>query len=142
MVNVKVPSFDDVVDAGVGARHSNTTAAAADVDHRRDQSKLPRLVWDAFLLVLSVVLILVDVGSDLFLAHRYYVQGRRWWFGLTVAFVVVPSLTVMAISIAWYASEGCRAENRRRWVSRVVFLVLQMDLIYRSVGHVRAFSSG
>ncbi|NXJ29475.1 XKR7 protein, partial [Dicrurus megarhynchus] len=32
----------------------------------------------------------------------YYVRGQRWWFGLTLLFVLLPSLVVQMLSLRWF----------------------------------------
>ena len=44
------------------------------------------------LLVLSVILTILDIGSDVVLAVDYCVTGNPWWCGLTWTFLAVPEL--------------------------------------------------
>ena len=43
-----------------------------------------------FSIITSIVLHLIDIGSDIFLAHRYHSNGDYWWCGLTVTFILIP----------------------------------------------------
>uniref|UniRef100_A0A8C0B968 XK-related protein n=1 Tax=Buteo japonicus TaxID=224669 RepID=A0A8C0B968_9AVES len=40
-----------------------------------------------------------DVGTDIWLAVDYYLRGQRWWFGLTLFFVLLGSLSVQAFVV-------------------------------------------
>ena len=50
------------------------------------------------MLLVSAALYLVDVGSDIFLAHRYYQDNHVWWCGLTITFVIIPWLYIMYLA--------------------------------------------
>ena len=46
-------------------------------------------------LFVSITLYLVDIGSDIFLAFRYYKSNDVWWCGLTITFIAIPWLYVI-----------------------------------------------
>ena len=41
-------------------------------------------------IIIAIALHLIDIGSDIFLAYRYYHDKDFWWCGLTVTFIVIP----------------------------------------------------
>ncbi|KAH1182488.1 XK-related protein 7 [Mauremys mutica] len=43
-----------------------------------------------------------DGASDLWLAADYYLRRQFWWFGLTLLFVLLPSLVVQLLSFRWF----------------------------------------
>ncbi|XP_060627816.2 XK-related protein 7 [Anolis sagrei] len=43
-----------------------------------------------------------DGASDLWLSAHYYLRGQLWWFGLTLLFVLLPSVVVQALSFRWF----------------------------------------
>lgn len=43
-----------------------------------------------------------DGATDLWLAASYYLQGQRTYFGLTLLFVLLPSLVVQLLSFRWF----------------------------------------
>lgn len=53
-------------------------------------------------LVLSIVLHIVDVGTDVFLAYQYFHLKEIYAFLLTVAFVVIPTFISTMLSIKMY----------------------------------------
>ncbi|XP_056363579.1 XK-related protein 7 isoform X2 [Oenanthe melanoleuca] len=50
----------------------------------------------------ALLVCFADGASDLWLAAHYYVRGQRWWFGLTLLFVLLPSLVVQMLSLRWF----------------------------------------
>ena len=60
------------------------------------------------------------------------------WFGLTVAFITVPSIVMTTFSLKWYIIDHKhdKKNNRKtasvvRWVSRFMFLMLQLSPMLR-----------
>ncbi|XP_038659305.1 XK-related protein 7-like [Scyliorhinus canicula] len=80
---------------------------------RREEYSLADCCW-----ILGALLVFFSDGAtDVWLAVDYYFQGDYWWFGLTLIFVVVPSLVVQVLSFRWFvydystggAGSGARA---------------------------------
>ena len=94
---------------------------------------------DILLHLFSIVSYIVDVGSDVAVAVIYYHEGDRWWFVLTVLFIVVPSITITLFSLAWYIQDrnttnDSTGSTRRRtslWIARSFILLLQLGPILR-----------
>uniref|UniRef100_A0A7M4FIP2 XK-related protein n=3 Tax=Crocodylia TaxID=1294634 RepID=A0A7M4FIP2_CROPO len=61
--------------------------------------------WDCLWILAAVAVYFADVGTDLWLAVDYYVRGQRWWFGLTLFFVLLGSLSVQVFSFRWFAHD-------------------------------------
>jgi hypothetical protein len=55
--------------------------------------------FDIFVLTVSIISHIVDVGIDINLAYRYFHSGRREYFILTVLFILFPALVNTIISI-------------------------------------------
>ena len=60
------------------------------------------------------------------------------WFSLTVAFITVPSIVMTTFSLKWYIIDHKhdKKNNRKtasvvRWVSRFMFLMLQLSPMLR-----------
>ncbi|CAH2285238.1 XK-related 4 [Pelobates cultripes] len=62
-------------------------------------------VWDCLWIVAAAAVYLADVGSDVWLSVDYYVRGQRWWFGLTLFFAVLGSLSVQLFSFRWFVHD-------------------------------------
>ena len=52
-----------------------------------------------FVLLTSFLLYVFDVGSDIYVAITYYQKEDLWWFGITIALVILPSFIVNAIAL-------------------------------------------
>ncbi|XP_036371878.1 XK-related protein 8-like [Megalops cyprinoides] len=52
--------------------------------------------------VIGVCTFLFDVGSDLWVAKEFYVEGDFFWFGVLVSFMVLSSVVVQMFSWFWY----------------------------------------
>ncbi|KAM9308551.1 XK-related protein 4 [Gastrophryne carolinensis] len=62
-------------------------------------------LWDCLWILAAATVYLADVGSDVWLAADYFLRGHRWWFGLTLFFVLLGSLTVQLFSFRWFAHD-------------------------------------
>ena len=54
-----------------------------------------------------------------------------WYFGLTLAFILLPSLTMTGFSFRWYLMDADNADLERvplwKWILRLVVLMLQVS---------------
>lgn len=93
--------------AAAAAAGGGGSAAALCLQLGRDQRRRRRRysLWDGLWLLAAVAVYLADVGTDVWLAVDYYVRGQRWWFGLTLFFVVLGSLSVQAFSFRWFVHD-------------------------------------
>nr|XP_033791184.1 XK-related protein 4 [Geotrypetes seraphini] len=57
---------------------------------------------DCLWILAAVAVYFADVGTDVWLAVDYYERGQRWWFGLTLFFVALGSLSVQVFSFRWF----------------------------------------
>nr|XP_060631298.1 XK-related protein 4 [Anolis sagrei ordinatus] len=62
-------------------------------------------LWDGLWILAAVAVYFADVGTDLWLAADYYLRGQRWWFGLTLFFVLLGSLSVQVFSFRWFVHD-------------------------------------
>ncbi|KAI5943449.1 XK-related protein 6 [Manis javanica] len=60
---------------------------------------------DCLWIVLALLVFFGDVGTDLWLALDYYRKGDYGFFGLTLFFVLVPSLLVQSLSFRWFVQD-------------------------------------
>ncbi|XP_007936903.1 XK-related protein 6 [Orycteropus afer afer] len=60
---------------------------------------------DCLWIVLALLVFFGDVGTDLWLALDYYSKGDYGYFGLTLFFVLVPSLLVQSLSFRWFVQD-------------------------------------
>ncbi|CAL8282504.1 XK-related protein 6 [Gadus morhua] len=63
-------------------------------------------LWlDCLWIVLALLVFFWDVGTDLCLAADYYGRRDYLWFGLTLFFVLVPSVLVQILSFRWFVQD-------------------------------------
>ncbi|XP_065547818.1 XK-related protein 7 [Lathamus discolor] len=98
----------------------------------------------------ALLVCFADGASDLWLAAHYYVRGQRWWFGLTLLFVLLPSLVVQLLSFRWFVydfaagstkdSAGSTKDSARGprgccrlcvWVLQGLIHLLQLGQVWR-----------
>ncbi|XP_004848504.1 XK-related protein 6 [Heterocephalus glaber] len=79
------------------------TPPAARPQPSAPQAERPWL--DCLWIVLALLVFFGDVGTDLWLALDYYRKGDYGYFGLTLSFVLVPSLLVQSLSFRWFVQD-------------------------------------
>uniref|UniRef100_A0A8C8S958 XK-related protein n=1 Tax=Pelusios castaneus TaxID=367368 RepID=A0A8C8S958_9SAUR len=62
------------------------------------QYSVPDCCW----VLCALLVFFSDGASDLWLAADYYLRRRFWCFGLTLLFVLLPSLVVQLLSFRWF----------------------------------------
>ncbi|XP_066560617.1 XK-related protein 6 isoform X1 [Amia ocellicauda] len=72
---------------------------------RRPPPQEERLWLDCLWIVLALLVFFWDVGTDLWLAVDYYSKRDYLWFGLTLFFVLVPSVLVQILSFRWFVQD-------------------------------------
>ncbi len=74
----------------------------------RDAARPPqeeRLWLDCLWIILALLVFFWDVGTDLWLAIDYYHKQNFLWSGLTLFFVLVPSVLVQILSFRWFVQD-------------------------------------
>ncbi|KAG7316636.1 hypothetical protein KOW79_020177 [Hemibagrus wyckioides] len=115
-----------------------------------------RLWLDCLWIVLALLVFFWDVGTDLWLAADYYAKQDYLWFGLTLFFVLVPSVLVQILSFRWFvqdytggglgsveglssrrATAGSHGRGRccriSVWVWQTLIHILQMGQVWRYI---------
>ena len=59
-------------------------------------------IQQRFFLLVGLVLYLFDLGSDIYVAVKYWKNDETWWFRLTIGFICVPSIIVNFTAIFQY----------------------------------------
>jgi len=101
--------------------------------------------FDFLCTVISVVTYLADLIMDIIVCVYFYhlaVDSRHfWYFGLTLAFILLPSLTMTGFSFRWYLMDADNADLERvplwKWILRLVVLMLQIAPILRYLDSMR-----
>ncbi|XP_003476381.3 XK-related protein 7 [Cavia porcellus] len=88
---------------GAGGRGEAAAAAAEGPEVAATGGAGPRYALRDCCWVLCALLVFFSDGAtDLWLAASYYLQGKRICFGLTLLFVLLPSLVVQLLSFRWF----------------------------------------
>ncbi|XP_060707550.1 XK-related protein 6-like isoform X1 [Hemiscyllium ocellatum] len=111
-------------------------------------------VLDCVWIVIALLVFFSDVGTDLWLAADYYLKQDYWWFGLTLFFVLVPSVLVQILSFRWFMQDyaggglgGVEGLSSRRpgvtgynrccrtsvWIWQSVIHILQLGQVWRYI---------
>ena len=96
--------------------------------------------FDLMCTLISVLTYLADLAMDCVIAYYFYHLSSAhgihhyWYFGLTVFFIVMPSLTMTGFSFRWYLMDSDNPQLPRvsiwRWLLRLIVLVLQVVMTY------------
>ncbi|XP_028592782.2 XK-related protein 4 isoform X2 [Podarcis muralis] len=89
--------------AAGGSRGSGGGSSSLCLRLGREQRRYT--LWDGLWILAAVAVYFADVGTDLWLAVDYYLRGQRWWFGLTLFFVLLGSLSVQVFSFRWFVHD-------------------------------------
>ncbi|XP_054841420.1 XK-related protein 4 [Eublepharis macularius] len=89
--------------AAGGSRGSGGGSSSLCLRLSREQRRYS--LWDGLWILAAVAVYFADVGTDLWLAADYYLRGQRWWFGLTLFFVLLGSLSVQVFSFRWFVHD-------------------------------------
>ena len=104
-------------------------------------------LFDLTCTLISMVTYLFDVVMDCVVAYYFYHLSSAhgihhyWYFGLTMVFILLPSLTMTGFSFRWYLMDSDNHQlpevSLWRWVLRLVVLVLQLAPVLRYIDSMR-----
>lgn len=129
----------DVVSSGPPANGSNCNCEppkAVRPSVRTAFKQRKYTILDGLCVLCSVGSFLFDTGSDIWVAYRHYNDGSYWYFGLTVAFIMVPATIMMGFSFRWYLldlKQHGKHPSKLQWFVRTAFHLLQLGQVVRYV---------
>ncbi|XP_024056576.1 XK-related protein 4 [Terrapene carolina triunguis] len=88
---------------GGGSRGSGGGSSSLCLRLGREQRRYS--LWDCLWILAALAVYFADVGTDIWLAVDYYLRGDRWFFGLTLFFVLLGSLSVQVFSFRWFVHD-------------------------------------
>ena len=106
------------------SRHCAVRAYYGEINHcNTTASVLPNLTNMCSVLfdVISLVLYLADIASDIMLLVGYSNSGDWFWFILSFLFVLLPSLVVNCFSFSAYLDTGL---SNLEMIVRFIFAIL------------------
>lgn len=119
------------------SHHKMSFAVEGDYYDRTDSLPLEMsfTYLDAAAILFSIGSFLFDIGTDVAVATFHCMNKDYWYFSLTLAFVVLPTIIMTGISMRWYVldsrEEGSPSTSCCQWFTRLVFLLLQLGPILR-----------
>lgn len=72
-----------------------------DQSHRSQISKLEVKWYDTIVLLVGSVLAVVDPVTDILTLREFYLKDHKIWFGMGLAFVVLPSFILLVTTCYW-----------------------------------------
>jgi hypothetical protein len=91
--------------------------------------------------ILSSVLYVVDIGTDILLAARYFRRGHRNWGICTTVFIAVP-WTLLGVGAAWFAFVLDFGIHGQRSQLILVFAVFGMVPLFINIVSLKAWAFG
>jgi len=118
------------------AKPDDVTLPAQDSE-KKAEKKYSYTYCEMFWSVVAIGSYIVDIGSDCFIAYMYF-NEHWWWFGLTLGFALVSSLTITVVSLTWYRQDQLSNHkefitSRAEWIFRIALHFLQLGPVVRYV---------
>lgn len=118
-------------------RSSLTVQQTGDEADAIDYTKMEFTLLDAAAIIFSICSFTFDIGTDVIVSCFHYKNRDYWYMGLTLGFVIIPTLAMTIISLRWYVLDAREKSSPPvstcTWITRVVFLLLQLGPILRYV---------
>jgi len=103
--------------------------------------------FDLLCTMISIVTYVLDVVMDCIVAYYFYHLAvdhgiyHFWYFGLTIFFILMPSLTMTGFSFRWYLMDNDNTQlpvvGTFRWILRLLILLFQIAPILRYLDSIR-----
>ncbi|XP_038057396.1 XK-related protein 4-like isoform X2 [Patiria miniata] len=99
-----------------------------------------RVIFDCLFMMAGMVTYVADMGTDVSVAVQYVVLEEYAWSGLTIAFIVIPSLTIQYLSFRWFIVDSKQSSKTNHvpflkkvtdWILWLLFHVLQLGVLKR-----------
>lgn len=132
----RVAEFDQLEFSNDSIIAETTTLDSIDgVDLRAKRLDMSFSLFDAASLIFSMTSFFLDMVTDIAVACFHYLNNDYWYCGLTVAFIVLPTLVTSGVSLRWYILdsqlEGSEKISKSRWFTRFFFHILQVGPVIR-----------
>lgn len=84
--------------------------------------------------IFPTITYVVDIVFDIIVAANHFKNGHEKFGILTVCFIVIPAVTMSGFSFWWYLTDEYKNKvSTKRWILRVIFLLLFIAPIFRYV---------
>ncbi len=80
------------------------------------------------------ILYYLDIGTDLYLCRKYYINGDVWWFGFTLGIVVFSSLLNTFVLFYYSYFQEFKINWKKKQLGRIVIksfcLLFQLEMLF------------
>ncbi|XP_022092783.1 XK-related protein 4-like [Acanthaster planci] len=99
-----------------------------------------RLILDALFLMAGMATYVADLATDVSVAVQYILLDEYEWSGLTIAFIIIPSITIQYFSFRWFVLDSKEVRKAEHvpflkkvmdWILWLLFHVLQLGVLKR-----------
>jgi hypothetical protein len=104
--------------------------------HKKDELMKERnrkAVLNILFTILITIMYYLDIGTDLYLCRKYYINGDIWWFRITLGIVVFSSLLNTLVLFYYSNLQEFKFNWKKRQYARIVFksycLLFQLEML-------------
>ncbi|KAF7494079.1 XK-related protein 6 [Sarcoptes scabiei] len=94
-------------------------------------------IIDCLTILFSICTFIADFITDLIVVIVHYYNRDYWYFGLTISFVVIPTLVMTIMSLRWYILDSKDPNSLEvsniQWIFRVILLTFQLGPVMRYI---------
>ncbi|XP_015783406.1 XK-related protein 6 [Tetranychus urticae] len=91
-----------------------------------------KITWlHAFLPFISLSIYVYDIGYNIAVAVFHYSNKDYWYFGLTLTFILIPTLVMTGISWRWYVLDARKQEIVQYKNLKLIFILQRLGLFSR-----------
>ncbi|XP_012265414.2 XK-related protein 6-like [Athalia rosae] len=116
---------------GLGADRQNVCLRrnSDEIDRPHKNAMVRR--WDVVCLIFSIVTHIFDIGADIYLASKYFVDGKITYFAWTVAFILFPAFVNTFISFRIVDQDLLLNGKRRRMAMKTATTTVTCTVAHR-----------
>jgi hypothetical protein len=85
--------------------------------------------------IILTFLYYLDIGTDLYLCWKYYINGDIWWFGITLGIVILSSLLNTFVLFKYSYLQEFKFNWKKKQYWRIVLqsfsLLFQLEMLFR-----------
>jgi hypothetical protein len=94
-----------------------------------------KAILNALFTIFTTGLYYLDIGTDLYLCRKYYINGDIWWFRITLGIVILSSLLNSFVLFVYSYLEEFKFNWKKKQYLRIVLqsfsLLFQLEMLFR-----------
>jgi uncharacterized integral membrane protein len=96
--------------------------------------KRGKKAWQSIIFTIIItILYYLDIGTDLNLCQKYYVNGDVWWFRITLGIVIISSLLNTCILLKYSYLQEFKFNWKKKQCPRIIIksfcLLFQLEML-------------